>query len=77
MQNNARTNSTMVPMMVSHLLRIHHSKPPSNARPKRPGSASWALSLSILRICTPSTGAKNTATTQDTISATAITANRV
>ncbi|MNH27677.1 hypothetical protein D3C79_878000 [compost metagenome] len=33
--------------------------------------------MSPLRICTPSTGAKNTATTHDTIRATAITANRV
>ncbi|MCY1421520.1 hypothetical protein D9M71_371780 [compost metagenome] len=76
-QKIAKANSSTVPMMVSQRLRMHHSKPCSKARPTRPGSASWALSLELLRMCTPSTGAKNTATTHDTISATAITANSV
>ncbi|MNN55411.1 hypothetical protein D3C81_1702840 [compost metagenome] len=75
-QKIASANSNTVPMMVSQRLRMHHSRPPSNALPIRPGSASCGLTL-LLRICTPSTGAKNTATTHDTISATAITANRV
>ncbi|MNE97274.1 hypothetical protein D3C80_1955930 [compost metagenome] len=76
-QKIASTNNSTVPMMVNQRLRMHHSKPFPKALPTRPGSASWALSLLLLRICTPNTGAKNTATTQDTISATAITANRV
>jgi len=64
-------------MIVSQRWRMHHTSPPSNALPTRPGSASWALSLLLLRMCTPSTGAKNTATIHDTNKATAMTANKV
>ncbi|MCY1385212.1 hypothetical protein D9M69_735620 [compost metagenome] len=76
MQNNASTNNNTVPMMVTQRWRTHHSRLCSKALPTRPGSASWALAL-VLRICTPSTGANITATTQDTSKAAAITANKV
>ncbi|MNT25480.1 hypothetical protein D3C72_1609990 [compost metagenome] len=76
MQNTASTNSSTVPMMVSQRLRMHHSRLCSNALPTRPGSSLCGLTL-VLRICTPSTGANRTATTQDTNKAAAITANKV
>ncbi|MNF77309.1 hypothetical protein D3C84_594500 [compost metagenome] len=76
MQNNASTNSKMVPMMVSQRWRMHHSRLCSNALPTRPGSSLCGLTLA-LRMCTPNTGANTTATTQDTSKAAAITANSV
>ncbi|MNJ65019.1 hypothetical protein D3C77_610110 [compost metagenome] len=76
MQNTASTNSNTVPMMVSQRLRMHHNRLPSNALPTRPGSSLCGFTL-VLRMCTPSTGANSTATTQDTSNAAAITANRV
>lgn len=75
MQKIARANSTTVPMMVNQRLRMHHSNPAFNHRQAARLSL-VSLELVAFENMHASTGAKNTATTHDTIR-TAITANRV
>ncbi|MCY1180114.1 hypothetical protein D9M73_205420 [compost metagenome] len=76
MENTAKANNRTVRIMAVQALRMHQSNPLLKALPMRPGSSAWGLT-SLLRICTPSTGANSTATIHETIMATAITANRV
>ncbi len=76
MQNTEATNSSTVMPMAHQRLRMAHSRPPLKARPIRPGSSEWGLTL-VLRMWMPITGANSTATIHDTSMATAITANRV
>src|SRR5262245_6574290 len=70
---NEPANSAAVSAMVNHLMRIAEVRNERYARNTRPGGAGCAA-LGGLRMATPSSGAKITATNQDTTSAMATTA---